>query len=316
MNFPAARRALERRQEARIELGLDRVRAHLERLGRPQAGLAVIHVAGTNGKGSTCAILESVLRRAGYRTGFYLSPHLSDVRERVRVDGRWIPEKDFARLMGRTLSADRDGALTYFELLTSVAFQWFSERRVDAAILEAGLGGRLDATNIVECPAASVITSIALDHMQFLGGTLAEIAGEKAGIIKAGCPVYCADLPPAALRVVREQARRLDAPLTVVDRPWRGVSCSWERNLQVLRGPKGAKAELHLMGDGQGGNVALARAVLDGLQPVLPVRENAWREGLASVRWPGRFEVRAFRGRRAVLDGAHNPEAMANLART
>jgi dihydrofolate synthase/folylpolyglutamate synthase len=315
MDYKTARAKLEQRQEARIELGLDRVRAHLKRLGDPHLKLPAIHVAGTNGKGSVCAILDAVLRTAGYRTGRYNSPHLFDVRERITVDGRWISKKDFGRLMNRTLRADPKKRLTYFELLTSVAFQYFAEKKVDVAVLETGLGGRLDATNVVEAPLASVISTIGMDHMQFLGDTLAKIAAEKAGIIKKGCPVFCSRLPPAALRVVRQRAAVLKAPLSVCRKPWKSVRVDWARNAQVFKGPRGALS-LHLLGRGQAANLDVAYQVLEGLRGILPVGQRAWREGLARVSWPGRFEVRRLKGRTLILDGAHNPEAMQNLAAT
>jgi dihydrofolate synthase/folylpolyglutamate synthase len=160
MTFASALAALEARQEARIELGLGRVRAHLSRLGDPQELVPAFHVAGTNGKGSTCAMLASVLRASGRRTGLYVSPHLLDVRERITVDGRPISKNAFARLMTRTLRADKEKRLTYFELLTSIAFQHFAESKCDTTVLETGMGGRLDATNVVTHPLAAVVTSI------------------------------------------------------------------------------------------------------------------------------------------------------------
>ncbi len=212
--------------------------------------------------------------------------------------------------------ADAEKRLTYFELLTSVAFQWFGECRVDAVVLETGLGGRLDATNIIERPLAAVITSVAMDHRQFLGGTLKAIATEKAGIIKPGCPVFCARLEGAALEVVRQRAKALGAALTVCPGPWKQVGANWGRNEQALESPSGDRYILHLLGSGQAANAALARAVLDGLFGVLPVEETAWEEGLKRVSWPGRFEVLALNRRRLILDGAHNEEAMTALART
>lgn len=315
MNYPQALKALEDRQEARIELGLPRVVRHLERLGSPQRGLACVHVAGTNGKGSVCAMLESVLRGAGYRTGLYVSPHLFDVRERISAGGRRISEADFARLMSRALKADPGKKLTYFELLTSVAFQYFAERKVEVAVLETGLGGRLDATNVIERPLACVITSVDFDHMRFLGRRLEDIAAEKAGIIKAGCPVVCPKLPPAALKVVKSRAKEVGAPLTVVRRPYKTVRVDWEKQRQVLEDPQGRRYPLGLLGRIQAYNVALARAALDQLRGVLPVRDSAWKS-LSRVRWPGRFEVRRIGSKTVVLDGAHNPEAMRRLAGT
>jgi len=315
MTYPQALRVLAARQEGRIRLGLSRLRRSLRRLGSPHEALPCLHVAGTNGKGSTCAILESVLRAAGYRTGLYLSPHLRCVRERIRVRGRPVPEADFARLLGRAAAADPEGELTYFELLTIVAFLHFRELDAEAVVLETGLGGRLDATNAVQRPLACVITSIAFDHTQWLGRTLSCIAGEKAGIIKPGVPVFCPSLPPEAMRVVAGRAAAQRAPLTVVRRPWRTVSVRWRDNRQTLSDGR-RRYEIHLLGARQGRNAALARAALEGVRGSLPVTEAAWRRGLARVRLPGRCEVLRADGRTAIVDGAHNPEAMSQLALT
>ena len=315
MTYAAALDLLAARQETRIRLGLARLRRSLRRLGNPQAAWPCLHVAGTNGKGSTCAILESVLRAAGYRTGLYLSPHLGCVRERIQVNGRAVCEADFARLLGRVLAADPAAELTYFELLTAVAFLYFREQGTQAVVLETGLGGRLDATNVVGKPVACVITSISHDHTQWLGRSLPRIAAEKAGIIKAGVPVFCAALPPAALRVMTRRAAALRAPLTVVKRAWPSVFVNWRANRQVLRDGR-TRYELSLLGSRQGRNAALARAVLDGVRSTWPVPRAAWSRGLCRVRLPGRFMVLRRGGRTAIVDGAHNPEAMGELART
>lgn len=313
MTFAKALAALESRQEAHIELGLGRLRRHLGRLGGPQEKLKCLHVAGTNGKGSVCAILESVLRAAGYKTGLYTSPHLSDVRERIRLGPRLISGADFARLMARTLKADSEGVLTYFELLTSVAFQAFAGAKVDVVVLETGLGGRLDATNVIKRPLASIITSIDFDHMGYLGNSLGKIAAEKAGIIKSGCPVLCPPLAPAALRSVRARAKAVGAPLTVVAKPWRSVGRQWNKNSQTLDSG-GQRFKLALLGDKQGQNAALAQRALKACG--LEVSAAAWRRGLGLVSWPGRFQVLRLGRKTAILDGAHNPEAMAALVRT
>ncbi|MEK7859650.1 MAG: folylpolyglutamate synthase/dihydrofolate synthase family protein [Elusimicrobiota bacterium] len=313
MTFARALAVLERRQEAKIVLGLARMRRHLLRLGRPQAKLACFHVAGTNGKGSTCAMLESVLREAGYKTGLYTSPHLFNVRERIRLGGRPIPEKDFARLMVKTTAADPGKELTYFELLTSIAFQYFAEKGAQAVILETGLGGRLDATNVVAKPLATLISSIDFDHMAYLGETLSAIAAEKAGIFKAGVPAFCPGLKPVALKILRARARKLGAPLAVLRKPWKTVAVDYPRNRQVLSDGR-RRWTVGLLGSRQGANLALARSALESSP--LGVSEAAWRRGLARLRWPGRFEVRRHGAKTLILDGAHNPEAMAELVRT
>ena len=280
MTFRRALELLEARQETRIELGLSRVRRHLARLGDPQEKVPCFHVAGTNGKGSTCAILASVLRAAGYRVGLYTSPHLLDVRERIRVNGEPISRADFAKLM------PRDERLTYFELLTVLAFKYFAEKKCDVMVLETGLGGRLDATNVVRAPLAAVVTSISFDHEAFLGSTLRAIAREKAGIFKAGRPAVSPDIPqlrPAS------RGRRI-----IVRRPW--------------------NVELPLRGEKQRWNAALARAAVDAAG--IAVSDGAWRRGLAAVKWPGRFDVIKLGPKTLIVDGAHNPEASAALAAT
>jgi dihydrofolate synthase/folylpolyglutamate synthase len=307
MTFASALAALEARQEARIELGLGRVLKHLSRLGDPQDRIPVFHVAGTNGKGSTCAMLSSVLRASGRRVGLYVSPHLLDVRERIAIDGRPIAKAAFARLMARTLRADREKRLTYFELLTSIAFQYFAESDCDVSVLETGMGGRLDATNVVTKPLAAVVTSIDYDHQAFLGKTLSAIAAQKAGIFKAGRPAVFPDLP-----VLRRAVKRGER--VVVRRPWAVVRTEWERGVQVLRSPQGREYRLSLLGSRQGWNAALARAAVEASG--LVVTEAAWKKGLSSVHWPGRVQPIRLNGKTLVVDGAHNPEAARSLAAT
>jgi dihydrofolate synthase/folylpolyglutamate synthase len=307
MTFAQALAALEARQETRIELGLGRVRAHLARLGDPQERVPAFHVAGTNGKGATCAMLASVLRASGRRTGLYISPHLRGVRERISVDGRPISERAFARLTARTLAADPESRLTYFELLTSVAFQHFAEEGCDVCVLETGLGGRLDATNVVARPLAAVVTSVDYDHQAFLGRTLARIAAQKAGIFKTGRPAVFPDIP-----VLRRAVKR-GAPV-VVRRPWTAVRTDWTRGVQILRSAEGRDYRLSLLGAPQGRNAALARAAVAASGLAVP--ERAWRRGLAAVRWPGRFEAIRLGRKTLVVDGAHNPEAARALAAT
>ncbi len=307
MTFERALAVLEERQETRIELGLDRVRAHLARLGDPHLKVPAFHVAGTNGKGSTCAILASVLTAAGYKTGLYTSPHLLGPRERIKVDGRPIPEKAFARALSRALAADAKKRLTYFELLTSIAFQHFAGEGCGVMVLETGLGGLLDATNVVPAPLAAVVTSVDYDHQAYLGRTLAEIARQKAGIFKAGRPAVRPALPALA------RAARRGVPV-VVRRPWACVRTDWARGRQILRAPDGRRRALSVLGSRQGWNAALARAAVDASG--LRVSEAAWAKGLARVEWPGRFDVIRFGKKTLVVDGAHNPEAARALAAT
>lgn len=316
MTYAQAVKALEDRQESHVDLGLSRLRAHLGRLGSPHLSLPVIHVAGTNGKGSVCAILDAVLRAQGYKTGLYTSPHLFNLRERIKINGQVITESGFASLMKQALKADQGLRLTYFELMTSIAFQHFHKNRVDVVVLETGLGGRLDATNAVEKPLASVITSIGFDHMNYLGKTIAKIAGEKAGIIKRGCPVIAGDLPPEAMKVVAKTARSLRAPFKIAPKGWRAARVHWRANRQTIQSPGGHSQSLSLLGARQARNVSLARAVLEQLRGLFPIEESSWRRGLSGVRWPGRFDVRALGAKTAILDGGHNVEAVSALVET
>lgn len=315
MTYAEALAALEARQESRMRLGLGRLRRHLKSLGDPQDRFPCFHVAGTNGKGSVCAILESVLRAQGYRTGFYISPHLRDVRERIRIGGENISRRDFARFLGQVLKADAAEELTYFELLTSAAFLAFAEKKADVVVLETGLGGRLDATNVIKRPLACLITSIELDHTAWLGKTLGRIAAEKAGIIKPGRPVFSPPLPARALRPIAARARRLRSPLTIVSRAWKTRACHWASNSQTLVSGE-RRCRLGLLGARQGRNVALVEAALRSASERFFVSPRAWRQGLARVRWEGRFEVLRGGGKTAILDGAHNPEAVEHFAKT
>ncbi|HXR47591.1 MAG TPA: folylpolyglutamate synthase/dihydrofolate synthase family protein [Candidatus Limnocylindrales bacterium] len=263
--------------------------------GNPQNRLRFIHVAGTNGKGSTCAMLESIYRAAGRRVGLFTSPHLVSFRERIQVNRRLIGEGDIVRLveeMRPWFKQFPDGHHpTFFEVVTVMALKFFAEQNCDLVIWETGLGGRLDATNIV-MPLASVITNIQLDHQQWLGDTLGQIAAEKAGIIKPGVPVITATDEPDALAVIEKMAREKNAPLTRVR--------SWEFGVR--------SSELPLLGEHQKLNAALALATVEVLQNQIRVAEKEICAGLANVIWPGRLQlVTRESGRKILLDGAHNP---------
>jgi dihydrofolate synthase/folylpolyglutamate synthase len=275
-----------------IKLGLANMRLLLGELGDPQDSLAILHVAGTNGKGSVCAIMESLLRTSGCRTGLYTSPHLVDFRERIRVNGEKISPEAVAEGLTRIreISSGWDRQPTYFEVVTALALLHFAAEKCQAVVLETGMGGRLDATNAV-LPVVSVITSIALDHRQWLGNTLAEVAQEKAGIIKPGIPVVSAVQDPAAAEVLGEQAARLNAELTFVSTPLEGVPIS-------------------LRGAHQKANAALAVEAVK--QAGFALGESVIPHALANVYWPGRFQIV---NQRIVLDGAHNPHAAQNLVK-
>jgi dihydrofolate synthase/folylpolyglutamate synthase len=282
-----------------MDFRLERLTPVLDRLDHPERSYPVLHIAGTNGKGSTSAMLHAILSAAGYCVGLYTSPHLISFRERIRVAERTIECNSVVRhVAGIRAAAEASGVeLTYFEITTLAAFLEFRELGVDIAVVEVGLGGRLDATNVVHS-LATAITSIGIDHAAFLGDSLETVAAEKAGIIKRGVPVVTGPLPAVALRVVEERAGELDAPLAVCGRDF---------------GPVAAGA-VSLAGAHQLENAAVAVAVIDSLDATILVPRSAVASGLAGVRWPGRLE-RLAGPPPIIVDGAHNPHAIAALVR-
>ncbi|MEI7435181.1 MAG: folylpolyglutamate synthase/dihydrofolate synthase family protein [bacterium] len=299
--------------------GLESVQALLERLGHPERACAVIHIAGTNGKGSVAAMLDAVLRAAGLRVGLYTSPHLVRFNERIRVNGVAITDDALASLFAglephlAALAGTPGREATFFEVTTALAFQHFADAGVRLVVMETGLGGRLDATNVA-APLASVITRIGLDHMQYLGATLEEIAGEKAGIIKAGRPVVLGAMPAAARAVVAAAAQRAGARLVEASAvvTVRRVSETWagqKVSLASLEQEYGT-VTVPLLGRHQLENLAtvlttLETLAVEGLPAVAPA---VLRKGLAAVRWPGRMQVLET-APPTILDGAHNPDA-------
>jgi dihydrofolate synthase / folylpolyglutamate synthase len=270
--------------------GLETTRKLAESSGSPHERFRFVHVAGTNGKGSTCAMLESIYRAAGLSVGLFTSPHLISFRERIQIQRRLISETEVVtevsaieKLLGQF---PKDTHPTFFEVVTIMALRYFAAEKCDLVIWETGLGGRLDATNIVT-PLASVITNVELDHEKWLGQTIEQIAAEKAGIIKPGVPVVTAAREPA-LSVIAKTARANGASLHVTNDPVKDL-------------------ELSLPGDHQRLNAALAIATVRALQDQIPVPETAIRKGLAEVSWPGRLQVIKRNDQTALLDGAHNP---------
>ena len=311
---------------ARAVISLDSVRTLAQRMGNPQRAFRTLHVAGTKGKGSTCAFAASILTAAGLRVGLYSSPHLQDIRERISCNGVLITEADFARLLTAAhpvleelrQAPPGERRPTYFEILTHLAFAWFAEQRVDCAVIEVGLGGRLDATNIVE-PVACAITSISYDHMAILGSTLTEIAGEKAGIIKPNVPVVIAPQCDEALRAIVARAQAAGAPMERVGMELRAeqladsaveAGSSWPhlRARVTLPGGRQLAATLGLHGPFQIENWAVAVRLADLLcqnAQGRPIPEAAVEQGSRNVVWPGRLEEVPATPR-LVLDGAHN----------
>ncbi|MHB0936508.1 MAG: bifunctional folylpolyglutamate synthase/dihydrofolate synthase [Armatimonadota bacterium] len=302
-------------------LNLDRMRELLARAGDPHRELHCVHIAGTKGKGSTAAMTARILRAAGRRVGLYISPHLIDFRERMRIDDELIGEAAFARLMEEVrpiVEAMREGGSTptFFEVLTLAALWWFARERVDIAVLETGMGGRLDATNVVQ-PLATGITTLALDHTVELGDTLELIAAEKAGIIKPGVPVVSAPQEPEAAEVIARTAAELGSPLYRVGEEIRilpGAEFLRTRQRFSVAGRlETYDLECPLLGEHQQLNAALAVGLAECLREAgEPVTADAIREGIARVEWPGRLQVLQERPL-VLLDGAHDPAAVKAL---
>ena len=316
---------LYRRNLHTIKLGLDAEVALLKELQDPHRAYLSIHVAGTNGKGSVCAMLASILQAAGLRVGLYTSPHLVRFNERIRVNGAMISDAELVAALDQVEEAalriqQRDGLrdVTFFEFTTALAFHWFREQNVQVAVVETGMGGRLDATNVVT-PVVSVITSIGLDHQAYLGNTLEQIAAEKAGIIKPGRPVIIGTLPQNARAVVEAAAHTAASRMcTAAD----GCMVTRiEETLeagQLLRIESGMiridRVRCPLLGAHQRGNiaVAVATALTFADETALPVSADAIRAGLGAVHWPARMQV-ISRDPPLLVDGAHNPQAMQQL---
>ena len=317
MNYQQAWQFLDQLQFFKIKLGLDSMNRFLERLGHPQRSLRCLHIAGTNGKGSVAATLHTLLTAAGYKTGLYTSPHLSSVRERFKIGDAHIGKEDFARLLGHIEAVLDGGQITYFECTTVLAFLWFAEQQVDFVVLETGMGGRLDATNVIT-PLVSVITNVSMDHEQYLGTTLAAIAGEKAGIIKPDVPVVSAVADDESGRVIRETCTWRKAPLYLFGRDFSGTGTDATWQYHGMDGLHLDNLPMPLHGAHQISNCSLALATVQLLQRQgWPVSDEQIRSGLAQVRWPCRLEYfRTAEGQQFLLDGAHNPAGGAVLAQT
>ncbi len=306
----------------RARYDLERIGALLERLSSPHLGVPTVHVAGTKGKGSTTAMVASILDAAGFSTGLFTSPHLHTFRERIRVGGRPIPEDEFAGLVETLWPAVEEmrraghGRVTVFELLTAMAFRCFRERGVDAQVIEVGLGGRLDSTNVVQ-PMACGITALGLDHTEVLGDTLAEIAMEKAGIIKSGVPVVCSPQRPEALEVVRKACEAQECSLIMAgeDVRWSPESATLDGQVFTLETPRRTyRLAIPLLGEHQMENAAVAVGLVEALaEGGIDVGREAIEEGLRRVEWSCRLEV-LRREPLVIADGAHNPHSAARLA--
>jgi dihydrofolate synthase/folylpolyglutamate synthase len=286
-----------------IHLGLERIQDLLHRLGNPHQLVPIIHIAGTNGKGSVCAFLLSILQEAGYRVGRYTSPHLRAWHERITINGEWISDQDLSLALAQVQqSINPELPPTQFEVITAAMWWYFAEQKVDIAIIETGLGGRLDATNVCDRPLVTAITSIGLDHCQQLGYTLAAIASEKAGIIKPKCPVVIAETVPEAIAAFQTKVTACDAPIT-----W--VTAATAISTGAIY--QGFEYSLSLLGKHQLINSAIAIAVIQSLKTQnWQISDRAMRDGLAKTQWAGRLQWLEFNLQsqrcKILVDGAHN----------
>jgi len=317
MNYTEARCILEQLPSLEVKPGLTRIIRLLNALYHPERTFPAIHISGTNGKGSVAAMLSSVLTHAGYRVGRYISPELLDFRDRISVNNRWIGEEELADAVEKLLPLLRqeEDRPTLFEALTAIAFDHFSAQHVDLAVVEVGLGGRFDATNVVE-PILSILTNVGRDHLALLGETLAQIAWEQVGIAKPHIPFLAGCLPPEAEQVVIEECNREGATLFRADSiSVKRIASDWKRATYAIE----AKAlpqiiELALLGGYQSENLGVALRAVELLRDVgLAIPNEAVVAGLADVRWPGRFEV-ILPHPTVILDGAHNLPAALALA--
>ncbi len=318
MNYRQSIAYLFSLQRFGIKLGLANITTLLKHLGNPHQNLRCIHIAGTNGKGSTAAFLQSILKHSGYRAGLFTSPHLVSFTERIRINDREIQQGRVARLVQKIRNLCRENSLetiTFFEFVTALALAYFAEEEADPVVVEVGMGGRLDATNVLQ-PMVSIITSISLEHQIYLGTTLKQIATEKAGIIKRSTPLVTGVRQPSVISVMRERCRQLNAPIFRAGKDIRGRKSGsgrfdykgFDRTLTGL--------SPGLIGDHQIRNAILALGAAELLcRNGFNITEQGMRNGLQKARWPGRMEI-VRRAPTIVLDGAHNPEAWQAMKKT
>lgn len=302
-----AKQLLQSQGKFYINLGLERIQAVIDLIGNPQNNMKIIHIAGTNGKGSVCAILANILKSAGYKTGLYTSPHLEEYTERIKINNKDIPKNDFAEYILHICNiADKNKInLTEFEILTASALKYFSDKKVEYAVLETGLGGRYDAVNICRNTLLSIITSISLDHTDRLGNTYEEIAFEKAGIIKENSTVITSQ-ENKGYEVIRKVAAQKKAKLITLHRPAETV---YENNINYAV-INNKKYKFPLLGLYQKDNLALALEAAKFLN----INEHAITEGIQSVHWPARIEYICEKN--ILIDGAHNPDAAQELKKS
>ena len=317
MDYEAARALLDRLPRLEVKPGLSRTERLLDVLGHPERAFPAVHVAGTNGKGSVVAMLDAVLREAGHRVGRFTSPELIDFRDRIAIDGDWLPEAEWVAGIVRMKAAlaDASDPPTQFEAITALAFDAFSRHAIDVALVEAGLGGRFDATNTVR-PLVSILCNVSLDHSAVLGDSIEQIAWEKAGIAKSGIPLLYGDLPPEAEAVLLAECEDVGAtPISAAELDVERTHVDWETaTYRVTRPGFSESIELGLLGGYQRENLRLVLGVIEILRGRgFDVPEAAVLEGLRGARWPGRFEV-VRRRPHVVLEGAHNVAGAERLA--
>ncbi|WP_428898409.1 dihydrofolate synthase / folylpolyglutamate synthase [Parelusimicrobium proximum] len=304
-------KALKRKYKDKIKENFDSFNSALINLGNPHKKLKCIHVAGTNGKGSVCHMLASVLKEAGCKTGLFISPHIKEPEERISINGQNITPSGLDKYINKVFAAEIT-ELNYFELLTAAAFKYFADKECDICVIETGLGGRLDPTNVCDS-IVSVITSISDDHKDVLGGTIKQIAAEKAGIIKDGKACVAGDIKGAALSVIKQTAKDKNAPLVnaVKEYPFAVKKFNWDKNTAYYS-YDGKTYSLRALSAAQNINLSIVYAV----SKILGLKETAFKKGIAQTEIHGRFEVIKRGKKRFILDGAHNEEAVKTFVKT
>ena len=320
MDYDALLNELYRLERFGIKLGLETITELLGHMGNPHRRFKTVHVTGTNGKGSVCAYIASVLRKAGYRVGLYTSPHLVRFNERIQIDGQEISNADVARIyqemqpaIAKTSGGSKVRQPTFFEVTTAMAFHYFAERQIDIGVIEVGMGGRMDATNVIN-PLVAVLTRIGLEHTEHLGKTEDRIAREKAGIIKAGCRVVTVD--QATVPIITAQAHALGCPVIVVGRDVRYDRLGFDRSGQRVRMDDGETTELRipLLGSYQPENAAIAFAAVRDLSKMgLRIPKEAIVAGFRETAWPGRMQI-VRSNPTVIVDGTHNAPGVPTLA--
>ena len=321
MNYEEAREYLDQVSKGGSVLGLDNMRELLKRLGNPQDSLKFVHISGTNGKGSVLAYLSTVFKEAGYRTGRYISPTLFSYREKIQVNEKFIGREDLSRLTEKVKAAAEEmqncaaGDPTIFEIETALAFLYFVEQKCDIVILETGLGGALDATNVITTPVMEIIASISMDHMEFLGDTLGKIAYQKAGIIKPDTSVVSAMQQPEAMEVICNVCRERDCTFQAVD-PEQIKDISYGYEGQSFSYKNWENIKISLMGSYQIKNAALALEAINALRKLgYDLKDRAVYQGMKKAIWKGRFTL-ISKDPVILMDGAHNPAAAEELVRS